>query len=1441
MISLRTLRNGAIAVVLTLLLAVLSAFAWIQTPPGKRQLARVIERAVSDETASLELGEIEGFLPFELRLSGMTVADGDGVWLRLNDLMLDWSPLALLSGRLDVDTVRVGRVAVDRLPEGPAETEPGGSFSMPLGLRVARLEAVEIHLAEPVLGAEARLAMVGAADLAEPATGFRLSADIRRIDGAEGVLTIDLGYDPVSGHLSAEIEGAEPPGGVIARLLDLPDIPAVSVALSGDGPLENWRGDFSLDGGAGLAADAAFSIQVEEGGYRLGIDAGANLAGSWLGVGEPLLAGRSTLRGTALVDRDGAADFDEVVLGAAAGELALSGRVDWPRDTLDVTVSIQAGGADVYAALLPDIGWTGARADIRIHGPVDGARIDVTLEADDPDAAGTTLSRLSAQFSADPVSLVAVKPEVEIPFEGRGSLEGLSTGDAELDALLASAIPWSVTGEFDLDGAVAIDRLTVDGAGAAIAASGAVDADGAVDGKGALTIADLRAYQALAGLPLEGGADLSWSARSVDTGLAVDVAGLLNNARSGIAEVDVLFADAVDIRAAATIGGDGAVEIGEFEIDSGGNTVAGQIGYADGLISSDWSAILPSIAGYSELAGAPIEGRVTATGRLRGPLERLSLRSDISAEALVLEGNVVPDLAAQLLLDDLAGSLDGTVRLTATVADRPAVLAFGLALPAAGGVRFDGIAGDFAGGTVSGAVDLLPDGGIGGRLTAQADDVAPLAAFFDLPLSGMAELSADISPSGDGQRLRATLEMADAAFDGQFSAAAILADVTIEDLFGAARMEGQASALELRSGGAAFESLEIGARGYADALAVTLAVTGDRLAADAVGDLAFLEDGTRVDLKTFRALIRGEAFALAAPAVIAVSSTEVSIERLVITGAEGRASVAGTLGDTLDVSVDLTDVSLALLALVEPDLALSGHIDGEARVIGPADRPEGTFALRSSDLRSGFAGDAGLPPANMTVTGRWSQGRLALDASAGLGDGARMTVAVELPLSIDPDGAPSGLVASAEGTLDLVLFDDLLAAGGNRVAGLLTVDLRAGGTVAEPVVSGTAVLSDGNYENAFYGSRLENISAVVAASGTALRLTELTATTPGGGTLGGDGSLSLDPGKGYLLTVNVGLRNGTVVDTALATATADADLRLSGALADKLLLSGEVSILGAEFRVPDRLPVSVPDLTVEEVNVPPEIAASRPQPGPSEPAAAVDAQLDLVASATQAVYVRGRGLNVELDGNLSIKGSAAKPAIDGELGLRNGTFDIFGRRLTFERGGLDFDGTSNLDPEIDLLAAADVESVTVQVGVGGRVSAPVITLTSVPEMPQDEIAARLLFGKDVRSLTAFEAVTLAQSLGQLTGLTGGSGGILDDVRQKIGLDRLEVDVGGAGEASVSGGRYLSEGVFVGVEQGLDEQSSRVNVEIELTPNIKVESEVGADAEGRFGVNVEWDY
>jgi translocation and assembly module TamB len=53
--------------------------------------------------------------------------------------------------------------------------------------------------------------------------------------------------------------------------------------------------------------------------------------------------------------------------------------------------------------------------------------------------------------------------------------------------------------------------------------------------------------------------------------------------------------------------------------------------------------------------------------------------------------------------------------------------------------------------------------------------------------------------------------------------------------------------------------------------------------------------------------------------------------------------------------------------------------------------------------------------------------------------------------------------------------------------------------------------------------------------------------------------------------------------------------------------------------------------------------------------------------------------------------------------------------------------------------------------------------------------------------------------------------------------------------------YAAEGVYLGVKQGVTDESGAVAVEIEVTPNISVESEIGITGESDIGVKFKWDY
>jgi translocation and assembly module TamB len=170
-----------------------------------------------------------------------------------------------------------------------------------------------------------------------------------------------------------------------------------------------------------------------------------------------------------------------------------------------------------------------------------------------------------------------------------------------------------------------------------------------------------------------------------------------------------------------------------------------------------------------------------------------------------------------------------------------------------------------------------------------------------------------------------------------------------------------------------------------------------------------------------------------------------------------------------------------------------------------------------------------------------------------------------------------------------------------------------------------------------------------------------------------------------------------------------------------------------------------------------------------------------------------------------------------------------------------FIGGGEIDPELAFTALSEAEALTVQAAVSGTASAPSFTLSSDPPLPQDEILARLLFGSSAGSLTPVQAVQLAQTAATLSG-RGGPVSVLDELRQGFGLDMLGVESGETVSASsLAVGKYLTDDVFVKMNQGLTPESRKIGVEVRVLPRVTVESDIGAESQGSVGVNWKLDY
>ena len=967
-----------------------------------------------------------------------------------------------------------------------------------------------------------------------------------------------------------------------------------------------------------------------------------------------------------------------------------------------------------------------------------------------------------------------------------GRVAGGALLPAEYRALAANIIP-GLTLRRRADGALAIERLDIASAAGRLTAEGTLGTDQRIRARYRLEPTAPEVFGAL--LP----AGLGWRAVTAEGEIsgpmaAPDVTTRIRiDAPRGAGAADALLGDAVTL--AASLRG-GVVEARL----QGARLAATLRGRAATALDLTFTA---------EFRDAPgTTGTISAEGEITGTPLAPVIQARVTTPLLAAQGRVV----AALRLDARATPTQLTVQGEARIDGRP------LAIEAEAGrdgdaIRLSRLQARFAGIAIEAQAAATLPGPVTGHLTLNAPDLAPLGLGLAGRLAARIEGRAITGAQGPAaQGLRLSIEGTGVGA-GAFRPAV------------QAEIDGTLAALGFRFGLRAPQG--------------TLDVAGRTTQGD----------DTTITLTRFDGRAGPDALRLAAPTTIRVAPDG----RITLPGARlvsqrgGSLAVQGSLADgQINGRADIA----ALPLLPFSAGAVAGTLTGQVLASGPAAAPQARATLRIEGLRATDPALAGLPAAQVQATASLA-GR-ALRAEARIAAGPAVALTIEAAQPAGP-GLDAPFTAAARGQLDLgTLARPFLAGGADRVAGRLRLDLRASGTPAAPVLAGSASLSDGSYANPITGVRLDGITAQFVARGERLVVDTLVGRTLGGGTITGQGWI--EPlGAGIPAELRLTARNARPVTGEFGEATLDADLALRGPLTNGGSLAGRVTISRAELRIPETLGASIPTLgQVREVGpLPPgrrpPAAPRRAAPTTTTTTTTLPMALDLVLAAPRAVFLRGRGLEAELGGEITIRGTAAAPIPSGAFRLRRGSFDLVGRQLQFSRGVITFEGGS-FNPTLDFLATARSRSNTINLNVKGTPARPELTVTAEPELPQDEALARLLFDRETTRLSPFELAGIAQAVAQLAGVLPAGSGVLDRLRTAAGLDRLGVTGDGRSGAAVEAGRYVAPGVFVGVRQGTSGGAPGVGVQVELTPRLRLEGQTQTGAAGdRLGITYEYEY
>lgn len=411
--------------------------------------------------------------------------------------------------------------------------------------------------------------------------------------------------------------------------------------------------------------------------------------------------------------------------------------------------------------------------------------------------------------------------------------------------------------------------------------------------------------------------------------------------------------------------------------------------------------------------------------------------------------------------------------------------------------------------------------------------------------------------------------------------------------------------------------------------------------------------------------------------------------------------------------------------------------------------------------------------------------------------------------------------------------------GSRSVSGGLGFDLRMNGPLRPESLSGTVTLADGRLADPGQQFALERVSVRADLAGGRAGLT-VSADVSTGGRIAMKGSVGLAAAHDGALEVD--LERVTLRDPDLYETTANGALTVTGPLTGGAMIAGRIVLTETELRVPSTGFGGAGDLPgLRHSNEQPDERATRERAGLIDGGAGGVAfgpsfGLDVTVSAPNRLFVRGRGLDAELGGELRLSGTTAAVSPAGSFSLIRGRLDILGKRLNLSEALLQLQG--ELVPFLRIVASTENDGIISSVVIEGPATDPVVSFTSQPELPEEEVLAQLLFGQTLQDLSAFQALQLASAVGTLAGK--GGDGIVGKLRKGIGLDNLDVKTATDGTASITAGKYLTKNIYSEVTVDQSGQS-QINLNLDVSPTITLRGRASSDGTAGIGIFLEKDY
>jgi translocation and assembly module TamB len=1526
----------AIALFLTALTA---AVAQESEQADRSYLVGLLEDQLSTPNRQIRINNIQGVLSSDATIGEITIADRQGVWLKITNARIVWTRSALLLGRLSIDRLAAERIDVMRkpLPEEGAPPPESGGFQvpeLPVSVTLGALEVPRVVFGQDLFGLASEMGITGRLQLAGGSLDTALN--VTRLDGPGGQLALTATYANADQILNLDLKLDEPANGIVSNLLNVEGRPPMALAVQGKGPLSDLDVDLTLDADQQRVLTGRTELRRQ--GEGLGFT--ADLEGPIARLISPrfrdFFGANTTLQTSGLVRDGGGVLLENLDLQSAA--LKIKAAAETTADNFLQRLTLDAGvdNGTTEKVLLPLPGQnTVQRANVKLAFGEGGSeewsgsiKVDeLATETFSASAIDVLLSGL-AQNISDPARR-------HLTFAANGGVSGIEAKRADVAEALGKEIKLDVGGDWTAGAPVKLAKAEVAANGFSLSLAGDI-AEYVFKGDIGLKANALAPFSALAGRDLSGAIDLvaKGEVRPVSGGFDLSLDGNADGLGIGSPPADNLLQGQTRLTGGVARGEAGLVAR-QFRIFNDQVQMTADGRFATGAADFNFDLALSDLALVSEKAS----GRLTAKGRANGAdgLIGLTFGAEVPTGALVGKNlrNAVLGFEGTLQNSDLNGQLTGDAFLDGVRVQLASAVAVTENEKRLGDLKFTA-----GGAAITGDVTQDKAGLLDGTLKLAAPDVSTAAALLLKEATGAVNADIALSHSDGKQNAAVRADVNNLVVDTIRLGRADL-NATVADLFNVPIADGSLTAGRISAGGINVSTLQATAQqeGQTTNFKADAALdNGTKVSTG--GALTPIEGGYRLALQNADVTQGNLAARLTQPAAIQMRGQTITIDGVALDVGGGRVTAAGEIADRLNLAVNIADLPLAIANAIKPDLALAGTVNGTANIGGTRASPDVKFNVHGRSLAAAALRQAGLGSINLDAEGTSSANRLNVRAGVTSPEGLRATVngAVPLdkgamaldiglesfplavlnaaapgqnlagnisgsakvsgqlanpaasfslrgtgvraapldsagasPLEVNASGSfankvltlssatvngPQGLTVSASGRLPvsgngldlsvrgeapLALANRFLADRGAQAGGTLQATATVTGNLKQPSIRGMFSTQGAEFVDPESNTRLRSIAVMGTIDGDRVTLRNVSANLSAGGSIGATGTISLNAAANFPADIRITLNQARYADGNLVVATVSGALAFTGPLTRDPLISGTVNVERAEITVPDSFGGGAAALDVKHIHpskgVAETLKRARANDGTPTPTSRPSiVRLDVTVNAPNRIFVRGRGLDAELGGSVRLTGPVSDIQPVGGFDLIRGRLGILGQRITFDEGSVTLVG--DLDPFLNFVARTEGSDITVFVTLSGRASDIDVKFSSQPELPQDEVLARLIFNRSISELSAFQIAQLAAAAAELAG--GSNNSLIGSLRSATGLDDLDVVTDSQGNAALRAGRYIQDNIYLGVEAGA-EGSTKGTINLDITKDLKARGAVGTGGDSSLGVFYEKDY